>query len=260
MGYLILQIVASAAMAALGAWAARRSRLLATILCAPLMLLILLKAAAGHLPAAEPTLFSWDWYPYVEPTWYLVPAMFLLGAGVVTVWRSRVKRDLLLIGAGVLMARTGAAAWAAPRPHDLTGTANDAGVCLQTSGYSCAAAASVSFLYYYGIRTTEREMAELCVTRCGGPGLAGTSDAGLLRGLRRMMKGRMTVQIARVRYEEISTPALVTVEIAPGLGHCLMVWRVDPELVHLLDPRCGRVTWSRSAFERMWTGSAIWAE
>jgi predicted double-glycine peptidase len=133
-------------------------------------------------------------------------------------------------------------------------------VCLQTSSYSCGAAAAASFLYYYGIRSSEQEMAALCCTRSGGLGLAGTSDAGLLRGLRRKLDGRLSVQIARQRYEELSTPSLVPIQVYPGVCHCILLWRVDPELVHILDPRCGRVTMSRADFEGLWTGSAIWAE
>jgi predicted double-glycine peptidase len=258
--WIVVQVAAAALMAAAGAWTVRRSRAWATAACALLLSLILLKAVVGHIPAAEPTLFPWDWYPYVEPWWYLVPALFLLGAGIQVVWQSRWKRDALLVGAVLLLARTGAAGWVTTRSPELQGTVNDSGVCLQTSGYSCGAAAATSFVYYYGVRASEREMAELCVTRTGGPGLAGTSDAGLMRGLRRKLTGRYSIHIARQEYGEISTPALVPLQLGPGVGHCVLVWRVDPELVHLLDPRCGRVTLSRTAFVRQWTGSAIWAE
>jgi predicted double-glycine peptidase len=258
--WILLQTAAAGLMAWAG-WSMRRSHpRLATAACALLLSLIVLKAVVGHIPAAEPTLFPWDWYPYVEPWWYLIPAMFLLGAGLQIVWPYRWKRDALLVGAGLLLARTGAAGWVTTRPHELQGTVTDAGVCLQTSGYSCGAAAATSFLYYYGVRVTEQEMAGLCVTRIGGPGLAGTSDAGLMRGLRQKLAGRYSIHIARTPYEEISTPALVPLEIMPGVGHCVLVWRVDTELVHLVDPRCGRMTLSRAAFLRQWAGSAIWAE
>jgi len=257
---ILIQSCSAGLMTALGVWSARRSRMLATLLSMAMAGMIVLKAVIGHVPAAEPSLFPWDWYPYAEPWWYMVPALFLLGAGLVIVWGSRLKRDLLLVGAGLLIARTAAAGWLITRPHKLTGKVNDAGVCLQSSGYSCAAAAAASFLYYYGIPATEQEMADLCVTRGGGASLAGTSDAGVLRGLRRKLDGKMTVQIARLSYEEVSTPALVPIEVYPGVGHCILLWRVDPELVHVVDPRCGRMTLSRSTFERMWSGSAIWAE
>jgi ABC-type bacteriocin/lantibiotic exporter with double-glycine peptidase domain len=135
----------------------------------------------------------------------------------------------------------------------------DSAVCLQTSGYSCGAAAATSFCYYYGVTATEREMAELCVTRGGGTGLAGTSDAGLMRGLRQKLSHRYDIHIARTTSDDLPTPALVAIEVWPGVGHCILLWRVDAEVVHVLDPRCGRTTLSRKTFEQMWMGSAIWA-
>ena len=257
--WIVVQVVLAALLAAAGAWTVRKSRGWATAGCALFLSLIVLKAVVGHIPAAEASLFPWDWYPVVEPWWYLLPAMFLLGAGLQVVWRSEWKRSALLAGAGLLLIRTGAAGWATSRPPELQGTVMDSGVCLQTSGYSCGAAAATSFCYYYGVRVTEREMAEPCVTRTGGPGLAGTSDAGLMRGLRRKLSNRYDIHIARTTYDDIPTPALAAIEVWPGVGHCILLWRVDPELVHILDPRCGRTTLSRKAFEQMWTGSVIWA-
>lgn len=260
MVWTLLQLTAAALLAAAGAWAMKRSRTWATAGSALLLSLILLKAVVGHIPAAEAALFPWDWYPYVEPTWYLLPAMFLAGAGLRLLWRSAWKRHLLLAGTALLFARTGAGGWVTSRPPQLEGTVNDAGVCLQSSSFSCGAAAATSFVYYYGVRATEKEMAELCLTREGGPGLIGTTDAGLMRGLRKKLAGRYDVFIARTVYDDLPTPALVPLELWPGVGHCVLVWRVDPELVHLVDPRCGRMTLSRKAFEAMWTGSAIWAQ
>jgi len=257
--WMILQVAAAALMAAGGAAAVRKSRGWATAACGLLLALIVLKAVVGHIPAAEPTLFPWDWYPYVEPWWYLIPAMFLMGAGIQVVWQSPWKRHAMLAGAGVLLARTGAAGWVTSRPSDLEGTVKDSAVCLQTSSYSCGAAAATSFCYYYGVKVTEREMAELCVTRMGGPGLAGTSDAGLMRGLRQKLSHRYDIHIARTVVDDLPTPALVAIEVWPGVGHCIVLWRVDPELVHILDPRCGWTTLSKKSFEQMWMGSAIWA-
>ena len=259
MGILVLQTAAAALMAAAGAAMMRRSRLAATITGALFLSLVLLKAIVGHIPAMEASLFPWDWYPVVEPSWYLVPAMFLVGAGLQAMKGAAWKRGLLLTAATLLIVRTGAAGWVTSRPPELQGTVNDAGVCLQTASYSCGAAAATSFVYYYGVRVTEKEMAELCVTRSGGAGLIGTSDAGLMRGLRRKLAGRYDIFIARTVYDDLPTPALVPLELFPGVGHCVLVWRVDPELVYLLDPRSGRTTLSRATFERQWTGAAIWA-
>jgi len=257
--WLVLQVAAATLLAVAGAASARKSRGWTTAGCALMLALIVLKAVVGHIPAAEPTLFPWDWYPIVEPWWYLLPAMFLLGAGLQIAWRSPWKRHLLTAGATLLIVRTGAAGWVTAHPPELEGTVRDSAVCLQTSTFSCGAAAASSFCWYYGIRVTEQEMAERCVTRGGGPGLAGTSDAGLMRGLRQKLSDRYTIHIAQTVYDDIPTPALVPLEVWPGVGHCVMLWRVDPELVHILDPRCGRTTLSRKTFEQMWMGTAIWA-
>ena len=90
--WIAAQIAAAAMMAAAGAWTVRKSRGWATAACGLLLALIILKAVVGHIPAAEATLFPWDWYPYVEPWWYLLPAMFLMGAGLQVVTFPRAIR------------------------------------------------------------------------------------------------------------------------------------------------------------------------
>jgi hypothetical protein len=152
----VLQLSAAALFAAAGAWALRRSRVGGTAAAALMLALLVLKAVVGHIPAAEPTLFPWDWYPVVEPSWYLLPAMFLAGAGLQALWRSAWKRHLLLAASALLFARTGAAGWVTVRTPALEGTVNDAGVCLQSASYSCGAAAATSFAYYYGVKVTEQ--------------------------------------------------------------------------------------------------------
>ena len=46
--------------------------------------------------------------------------------------------------------------------RDLNGKPDDQGVCLQSSEYSCGAAAAASFLFLLGYSTSEAEMARLC--------------------------------------------------------------------------------------------------
>src|SRR5262245_58766618 len=101
-----------------------------------MLALVLFKFAAGHLPATEARLLPWDWYPFVASWWYLVPTMFLFGAGLWAARASLVKRDLLLVLAGLLLVRTGIAGWQSRSDHAaLTGEINERGVCPQTSSY-----------------------------------------------------------------------------------------------------------------------------
>src|SRR5262245_11988416 len=181
-------IVLSAAAATAGYRIASRSNRLSIALCVGSVGLVLVKVAGAYILTAEPRLFPFDFYPYVEPWWYAVPALFLFGAGLFTVRQSLWKRDGILVAGGLLLVYVTPSAWATGESHEnLWGTVSDQGVCLQTSSYSCSPAAVAGFLHRFGVQATEQEMARLCVTRSW---ISGTSDSGIIRGLRRKLPGR----------------------------------------------------------------------
>jgi len=249
-----LEIVLSVASALAGARAASRSLRLAAGLSIPMLLLVLLKLAAGHVPAVEARLLPWDWYPFVASWWPLAPVMFLFGAGLWAARMSLLKRDLLLVLAGLLLVRTGTLAWESRGDHArLKGTVDSTGVCLQSSAYSCGPAAAASLLHLHGVAATEREMAIECVTRAG---MGGSSECGLMRGLRRKLPGR-EVRIAACRFEELPLPCLASLRMNLLFGHAVVVTAAGPGGVELIDPASGRTGMSREAFEKEWTGSAI---
>jgi predicted double-glycine peptidase len=260
MTWLAVQLLGSAAMTTGGVLSFRRSLRLATGLTAAMLALILLKLGAAYAPAGEPRLFPWDWYPFVESWWYLFPAMFIFGVGIPLVWKTVWKRDALLIAAGVLVLFCGTIAVLMERPHELTGTVNAKGICHQTSGYSCSAASAVMLLDRHGIASTEKEMAELCVTRAGNSRVSGTTDSGLMRGLRLKLGGRGTPRITLPAYEQIPTPCLVAIQLNPQLSHSIMVSAVEPHQVRVVDPLYGNGTIPRDQFERTWKKSAIHLE
>jgi len=261
MTWLAIQLAGSALMIAAGVWALRRSRALATGLVAAMSLLLILKAVICHLPAAEPRLFPWTWYPYIEPWWTLFPAMFIFGAGMPLVRASLVKRDVLLVGAGFLLLRCGVVAVLTDRPHELlTAVVRENGVCLQSSGYSCAPASAAMLLHLYGVKASEDEMARLCVTRRGSTVTSGTSESGLLRGLRLKLEDRAIPKISTPAYEQIPTPSLVTIQVGPRTGHSILVSAVEPGQVRVLDPRYGPGVLPRAQFEKVWQKSAIYVE
>ncbi|MHC2069564.1 cysteine peptidase family C39 domain-containing protein [Bremerella sp. T1] len=55
---------------------------------------------------------------------------------------------------------------------------DERGICYQTTDQTCTAAAGATLLNFYGIHSTEEEMAQLCLTR------QGTSWKGFYRGLK----------------------------------------------------------------------------
>ena len=258
--WLLVQVLCAGSMVAAGVLAFGRSLRLATGLVAAMLSLILLKAAITQVPAAEARIFPWDWYPFVEGWWFLLPAMFIFGVGIRLVRRSVWKRDGLLVAAGLLLVYCGAMAIALGRPHELTGRIDDKGICHQTSGYSCSAASAVMLLHQAGIPATEQEMAELCVTRAGHSRVAGTSECGMMRGLRQKMAGRGRPVISTPTYDRIPAPAMVGILINPQMSHSIVVVQVEPDLVKVIDPLYGRGTIPRSQFERNWKGVAIHLE
>jgi hypothetical protein len=258
--WLAIQLLGSGFMILTGILVLRRSLPLATAFVASQLSLILLKAAVVHIPAAEPRLFPWDWYPYVESWWYLFPAMGIFGVGIVLVRKSVWKRDGLLAGAGYLLIQSGVIAVLIERPKDLSGVVNTEGICLQSTGYSCAPASAVMLLHRVGVESTEKEMAQLCVTRAGGSSLSGTSDAGVMRGLRLKLMGRGKPVISAPDYDQLRAPALVMIQLNPRLGHCILISGVEPDQLRVIDPLYGKGTIPRVQFERQWCGSAIHLE
>ena len=97
-------------------------------------------------------------------------------------------------------------------------------------------------------------MARLCATR---PGFGGTSECGLMRGLRLKLGNDGLPWIRRCSYEELTAPSLVTLRHTWMVGHCTMVAGVFPDRVELIDSQSGRCWLPRDRFERAWTGSAV---
>ena len=255
MGELSLRIGLALAAGLGGLFLARRSLKAATAVGAGLLALILLKVAVGYTPAAEASLFTWDFYPRVERWWYEVPAFGLFGIGLWTVRASRIKRDALLVAGGLLLARVvvvAASTWA--RLPSLAGQIGQDGICRQTTGFSCAAAASAMYLDRLGVRATEAEMAEACAT-----GWDGTTDAGIARGLRRKLPGRR-VDVSAPAYEDLRAPALVSILIQRDISHSVLLEEAGPEGVLLADPLGSRQRMSKAAFLARWQGSSIRVE
>ena len=248
-----LHLLLNAAGAMAGVAASRRSLRLAALLGFLLLGVILAKFAIAMIPAAEANLFPWDFYPLVERWWFFPLVFFLLGAGMYAARKSMWRRDLLLVMGGLLLLRVGDIVWAdaAPRPV-LEGKLNPYGFCPQTSEYSCGAAAAVMFLYLNGIDSYEEEMARLCVTRSG---LGGTTEAGVIRGLKR--KG---LRVKAVTAEEITAPCMASVKIDWLVSHWVVVVEVLPDHVRLADPMNGFSRWKKDIFMSRWHGSMVVVE
>lgn len=258
MTWIAVQLIGAALATAAGILAARTSKRAATITIGAMTTLLLAKVALAYTPAAEPSLIPWNGYALIERWWFLFPGMVVFGAAI-TLFRDSIwKRDGLLVGAGLLLIYSATLGWVMSRPSDLMGAVDRDGFCRQTSGYSCTAAAAVMLLHRHGIAATEREMAELCVTNNGGVAGGGTTESGLMRGLRLKLAGTKEPRIVRPEFDAIPTPSIVGVRLNPWLSHSVVLLEVSPREVKVLDPLYGRGTLWRVNFERDWLGSAVW--
>jgi hypothetical protein len=148
----------------------------------------------------------------------------------------------------------------------------ESGDCVQTTDYTCSAASAATLLRAHGIPATEREMAELCLTR------RGTSWLGIYRGLKLKTQGtRWDVEVVRCSREELpkhcDSPLLIDVGLEsgqhvdqafreeygwrPGLNHSVLLTGFTSDAhAMIVDPMpmIGREEWDPATFKLLWRG------
>ena len=127
---------------------------------------------------------------------------------------------------------------------------------IQSTGWSCGAAALAWAARLHGIPASERQMAELAVT---AP-LRGTSTRGLLRALHRV--GLDAYAIKPGSWEDVlaaSKPSLVSWELSATVGHSVVLLGIDEpgDVVLIGDPLLGETQYSREEFLDGWMGDLI---
>jgi hypothetical protein len=154
----------------------------------------------------------------------------------------------------------------APRMQDRW----DRDVCLQTSRASCSPAAAATLLNHYRIKTSEQEMAMLCLTSDKG-----TSTHGLWRGLKLKTAGSGydVYMFDHGRIDDLPGmgPVLLTVELKrdapvdpvyerswgwmPGVPHTIVLLGFPaPGQVQIADPASGTETWAVEDLAVLWHG------
>jgi hypothetical protein len=143
--------------------------------------------------------------------------------------------------------------------------------CQQTTGFTCSAASAATLLEAHGIPATEREMAELCLTR------RGTSWLGLYRGLKLKTAGtKWDVELIRCSADElwryVDRPVIADVGLkddqpvdamfraeygwAPGTRHSVVLTECSPSHTKIVDPapHIGHETWDNNQLHLLWRG------
>jgi hypothetical protein len=208
-----------------------------------------------------------------DPTVPLVA--ILIGVGAALVPGRPARRALLLtpLAALSLFAAYGGL-WS--RATDLADHWSK-GVCRQTSQATCTPAAAATILAHHGIKTSEQEMADLCLSTPEG-----TRAQGLYRGLKLKTKGtNLAVIPFRGTIEELQSaverrgPVILSVQLkpgapvdprfhtewgwVPGVHHHVVLFRFhrNGKLLEIGDPAIGREFWGIDALHALWHGRAI---
>ena len=206
-----------------------------------------------YFPGIEAPLLEMTAYFYLR-RWLLFPFAFcILGIGTLKMSR-QASRTVVTAVAGALLAvasyRAGVAATF--DPAQLSGEPNANGMCMQTSQYSCGAAAAATFLAHLDISATEEEMARLCGTSAP----IGTDPFSACRGLREKLEGTgHDVEIRRCDWEglrQCRMPVMAVVNVGFMLDHWVVVLSVDDKSVVLADPTNGLLHISRDKFMQDW--------
>lgn len=258
----------------------RLTRNLSTARCDALALLTV-GLLAAHIFWMRDAVWWTQWFPYsslvVLSNW-VAPGASILSA---LAWRrlegttGRIRRvtafSLLTLVAGYatvspLMGHTA---------EQMSQTGHwEQGVCLQSTNFTCSPAAAATLLNHYGIATSEKEMAGLCLTR------EGTTWQGLYRGLK--LKTEHTPYDVEVfdrktlsDLERLSAePLLLCVELKraavanpyytrelgwiPGQPHSVVLFGFkNPQLLDVGDPTHGRERWSTEDMQTLWHGQGL---
>jgi hypothetical protein len=208
-----------------------------------------------------------------DPTVALVAILVGVGAALIP---GRPARRCVLLFPLAALCLWGAYGWLGSRPQDLDDHWTK-GVCRQTSPATCTPAAAATLLAHHGVKTTEREMSDLCLATPKG-----TRAQGLYRGLKLKTAGTdLAVTPFHGTIEDLQSvvardgPVILTVQLkhgapvdprfhrdwgwVPGVYHHVVLFRFHQggTILEVGDPAIGREFWGIDALQALWHGQAI---
>jgi hypothetical protein len=198
-------------------------------------------------------------------------AAVLIGAGAALMPGTAARRSVLLVPLAIvcLWGSYGGYFLSLPPLEDRwTGP-----VCRQTSQATCGPAAAATLLAWYGVQSSEAEMAKLSMTTVDG-----TSTRGVYRGLKLKTRGtNLAVEPYFGKVDDLSKlggPVLLFVRLdakpgvdprfegkwgwKPGVAHVVVLYFCRRDGAYIMgDPATGPEYWDRNALETLWHGEGI---
>lgn len=193
-----------------------------------LMLLLVLRAVLSRFPAWEWALLPWPGYALVQGFVLYALGVTFFGFAAARLPRRWNRVVVLLVAVGVLshgMYRHRWMAW--PERHGDLRTVDASHQLRQSTHYTCGPAACASAVSYCGVQLSERQMAQLCLTREQGSNLF-----DLYRGIVLALGDRRY----RVSIEDLDADGLLAgdhlvVASNVGRGHALCLRTRDGGIV-----------------------------
>lgn len=135
-------------------------------------------------------------------------------------------------------------------------TVDGQGVCIQSTGYTCAPAAAVTVLRSFGIQAEEGDLAVRAKT---------TSSGTMLDLLSNAIFEAYSDQGITSEYRTFKTldelqragPTLASVKFGPFEDHCVAVLSMHSNQVNVADPLCGMRILPREEFLSIWRYSGV---
>ncbi|MEM9790913.1 MAG: cysteine peptidase family C39 domain-containing protein [Planctomycetota bacterium] len=252
-------ILAAVALLSWGAgwWAAQRSAALGRVAVAVGLAWLVGWIVLQQRPDAAVLLIPLGMLSHVEGTGAVPAFMLIVGAAMAAASLPR-QRMLARVSTVVGAAFFAYAGMWMLQPEPTLGTpSRQQGRILQSTDYTCVAAASATALGMVGIDATEHEMAGLTGTRP----IAGSTLVRAYEGLTRKLADHsheavlLTVQPDEV--PRLPKPMLTALRLQPTSRHMVVVLNATETDVHLFDPSVGDRWLSRGQFDASFLGDVI---
>ncbi|HNY13158.1 MAG TPA: cysteine peptidase family C39 domain-containing protein [Candidatus Wallbacteria bacterium] len=113
------------------------------------------------------------------------------------------------------------------------------GLCLQSTGYTCAPASCVTLLSRFGVKSDEREMAKLCLTQ-----VRGTEYIDIVRGLNlKLDADKYEVRLTRETWNTLGSipkPFITNIYILDDILHSVTMFDIGTSEVYFADSLAGK--------------------
>ena len=128
----------------------------------------------------------------------------------------------------------------------------------QSSGWSCGAASTATFLRLHGIPASEREVALLA----GTSPIMGTDTIGDCRAIAILgapygLRPRMRTRLTATDVDTVRAPCVFEWRMCTGVWHVAVLAAIRGDTVEVEDPLYGHDIWTRQEFLDKWVGTVI---